>query len=254
MAQPSPTPVRFPSGVSTDFPYGPLANFGLQNPFSYMVVADDFMDVITGRYTATATGNGSFAKSNGLGGTTLFTTNSSTPAATDIVSIQLTNTAFAYTAGKKMFFATRLQLSSATNAAFRAGFVPTDTSPFTVTDGIYFDKATGSLTNLNLVSMNTSVATTTAIPTTAYTLANNTYIDLAFYVDRSGTINAFVGSQLFGWLPQSGTGSSNPTRGPCAAVTPSISTAALNFMVGIQSGTAASSTMTVDFVLAAVER
>lgn len=255
MAQPSPTPVRFPSGLSTDFPYGPLANFGMPNPFAYAVHSDDFMEYFTaGKYTATLTGNGTIAKTDGTGGRVLFTTNSSTPAATDIASLQLVNTAFTLVAGKKAFFATRIQLSSASNAMFRAGFLQTTTTPWTAVNGIYFDKPTGALNNLRLINTVASVDTTTVIPTSAYSLANATDIDLAFYVDRSGTINGFIGSQLFGWLPQSGTGSAPPARGVAFSVTPTLPSATMNLVLALRSGTAASSTMTADFLFAAVER
>lgn len=254
MAQPSPPPTRFTTGLSTDFPWGPLAHFGLPNPFAYMMWRDDFFEK-SAQYTTTATGNGTAAIAAGAGGTLLFTTNSSTPAGSDIVSVQLPAAPFAFVAGKKAFFLTRLKLSSATNAAFRVGMVPTDTTPLTVTDGIFFDKATGSLTNLNLIHTASSTATSVAVPTSAYTLANDTYMDLAWYLDPTGTIYAFTGAQLVGWLPQSGTGTTVGSRGPSASIKPAtLASAALNLVLVIGSGTAASSTMTVDFVLAAVER
>jgi hypothetical protein len=253
MAQPSQVPVRFPSGLSFDYPWGPLANMGAINPLFYMMWADDFM-VKESTYTTTATGNGTAANAAGTGGTLLFTTNSAAPAGTDIVSIQLPAASFAMTAGKKAFGLFRIKLSSASAAEFRVGFLQTTVTPFTATDGIFFDKVTGSLTNLNLISTVGSTATTTAVPTGAYTLANNTYLDMGFYVDRAGTINVFVGAQLVGWLPQSGTGSSVGVRGSAVSVTPTLTTANLNFTMAVRSGAAASSTMTADFGLIAVER
>lgn len=253
-AIPSQTPQRFTTGVSTDQKWQPLAEYGNFNPFFYCEFADDFLGALSGQYTATKTGNGTIAATAGDGGRMLFTTNSSTPAGTDIASLQLAAAAFSNTAGKKMFFECRLQLSSATNAAFLAGLIQTTTTPFTVTDGIYFLKATGSLTNLILRSTISSVNTDLTIPTSAYTLANATDIDLAFSIDRKGNVYAFVGSQLVGWIPQSGTGSSLPPRGPVGSFAPSITTATLNPTIAIQSGTAASSTMNVDFIMAAKER
>lgn len=250
MAQPSQVPVRYPSGVSTDLSFGPLANYGLPNPFFYHTWADDF-DGVNAVYTATKTGNGTIASTPGDGGLALFTTNSSTPAVGDLASIQLPSASFSYTAGKKMFFLARLQLSSASNAAFRVGLLQTTTTPFTATDGIFFDKATGSLANLNIVSVVGSAATTVAIPTAGYSLANATNIDLGFYVDRNGNIYAFVGSQLVGWLPQS---AQVGGHGADASFAPTIATANLNFTVAMKSGTAASSSMTVDFAMAAKER
>ncbi len=253
MAQPSPSPIRFTAGISTDYPWGPLANYGNPNPFFYETWRDDFLSVAAD-YTQTKTGNGTIAASAGPGGRALFTTNSSTPAGSDICSIQLPAAPFAFTAGKKAFFLCRLQLSSATNAAFRVELVQTSPTPFTATDGVFFDKATGSLTNLTLASVNTSTTTSLTIPTSAYTLANATYLDMGWYIDRAGTIYAFTGAQLVGWLPQSGTGTTVGSRGPCAAFTPTLTSANLNPTIAVQSGTAASSTMTVDFAMVAVER
>jgi hypothetical protein len=255
MAIPSQPPVRYPSGISFDYRWGPLADYGQPHPFSYHTWKDDF-DILEAAYTATKTGNGTIAVAAGDGGKLLFTTNSSTPAGTDVCSIQLPAAGFgrpAASVGKKIFFLCRLQLSSATNAAFNVGLIQTTATPFTVTDGIYFTKATGALNNLKLRSTIGSVNTDLAIPTGAYTLANATDIDLAFAVDRNGVIYAYVGSQLVGWLPPS----SQPTgqvRGPVGSLTPSITTANLNPTLAIQSGTAASSTMTVDFAMAAKER
>ena len=253
MAQPSPVPVRFPSGLSTDFPYGPLANMGQPNPFMYHIEADDF-DMLATTYTATKTTAGTIASVAGDGGLLLFTTNATTPLVTDIASLQNPVANFANIAGKKMHFLTRLQTSDVVNSAILAGLIQTTTTPFTVTDGIYFSKPTGSSTNLVLISMIASVATTLVIPTSAYTLTNGTNVDLGFFVDRSGNIMAFVGSLLVGWIAQSGTGTPGPTRGPCASFAPTITTAVLAPTLAIQSGSATSKTMTVDFMLASRER
>ena len=253
MAQPSPVPVRFPSGVSTDFPYGPLANFGQINPFGYHVHQDDFNVLLTG-YTATKTGAGAIAPVAGDGGLLLFTT---AALATDNCVLNLPVAGFALVSGKKAFFLARLQLSSAVNAAFRVGLINTTTTPFTggsITDGVYLDKATGSAANLTVVSVVGGVATTKVVPTNAYTLANATNLDLGFAVDRGGNVAIFVGAQLVGWLPQSGTGAAVPVRGPVASFQPGLTAAVLNPTLAVLSGAAAAATMTVDFVLAAVER
>lgn len=250
MAQPSQTPVRFTSGVSTDFPYQPLANYGQHNPFFYHTWQDDF-DALSASYTATKTGVGTIASAAGDGGSMLFTT---AALAADLASLQLPSAGFSYTAGKKMFFLTRLQVSDAVNAAFNVGLIQTTATPFTVTDGIYLNKATGSASNLAINSMVGSVLTTVAIPTAAYTLANATNIDLGFYVDRNGNIMAFVGAQLVGFIAQSGS-TTNLARGPAATNTPATITGAnLNLTVAVQSGSASAKTMSVDFVMVAKER
>jgi hypothetical protein len=253
MAVPSQVPVRFPNGLSTDYPYGPLANFGQPHPFDYHYFADDF-DILHGTYTQTKTGNGTIANTAVDGGRILFTTNSSTPLTTDIASLQLPAAGFKYAAGKKFHFMARIQVSDAVNAAFLAGMIQTTATPFTVTDGIYFSKATGSAANitLNCVSGSVNVGQL-VIPTTAYTLANNTDIDLAFSIDRNGVVYAYVGSDLIVQPPNNSP--AGQVRGPVGSVTPSSFTAALlNMTLALQSGTATSKTMQADFVLTSKER
>lgn len=243
-----PTPARFPFGLTTDPVWGPLGQFGLPNQFDYHNYWDDFdyTPSVTGAYTKTTTGNGTVAVAAGNGGTALFTTNSSTPAAGDVASIQLPAAGFALTAGKKAFFYTRLKAPEVSNTAFLVGLIQTTTTPFTVTDGIYFLKASGATTLVGRHSAS-STATSTTIPTAANPLAINTYIDLGIYLDPKGNVNFFVGSDLL---------SPNSTaKGPVASITPAtLASANLNFTVALQSGTASSKTMTVDFAMAAVER
>lgn len=251
----SPPPTRTPGGSTPDFPWQPLANCGSGNPFFYHQFADDFDNAIgaSGLWTVTTNTNGTVAHTAGDGGLALFTTNSSTPLVTDIASMQLPAASFSFTAGKKSFFLTRLKVSSAANATFLVGLEQTTTTPFTAVDGLYFYKATGA-TTMVLRSTVSSSNTDIAIPALANPLADNTFIDLGFYVDRLSNVFAFVGSQLVGYIPQSGTGSTNPVRGPVASGTPTLTTANLNVTLALQSGTASSKTMTVDFVMAAKER
>lgn len=250
MSAPSPSPVRFPSGVSTDFPYGPLANFGLPNPVDYAVTVDDFL-YLNPSLVATKTGVGTLAVTPGDGGRLLFTTAATAP---DLVSLQGAAANMTFTAGKKAFCLMRLQLSDVVNSALVAGVIQTTATPGTVTDGLYFSKASGSATNLSLISMVGSVPTTLVIPTAAYTLANNIDIDLGWYVDRNQTVYAFVGSQLVGWLPQSGSGATTPVRGACASFAPTLTGAVLSGTLAIIAGTASAKTMNADFFVKAKER
>ena len=249
-------PVRLPAGQTTDWPWQPLADCGNGNPFFYHQVQDDFdSSLTTSIWTQNKTGNGTVAHTAGDGGLALFTTNSSTPLATDYCAIQLPAASFSFTQPKKLFFLARLQVSDAVNAAFVAGLMDSQANPFvSPTDGLYFLKASGSSSNLILRSMIGSVSTDLAIPTSAYALVNNTNIDLGWYVDRNGGVHAFVGAQLVGFIPQSGSGAANPARGPAAASTPTLTAANLNVTLGVLSGTASSKTMTADFVTAQKER
>ena len=256
------TPVRFTTGVTQDAPWQPLALSGFPNPFFYHLYADDFDVYNTTAYTATLTGTGSAALSAVDGGNILLTTNNSTPLATDIASLQLKAAGFQFVpatssvAGKKTFFLARVQVASAVNCTFNVGLMNTTATPGAPTDGIYFNKLTGSASNLQLTIMTGSVPTQIVIPTSAYTLANNTTIDLGFVYDgRTGDVQVFVNSNMIGYLPVSGTGATQPNRGPVAALRgATVTTAILNPTIALISGTAASTTMTADLVLAARER
>lgn len=253
---PSPPPSRFTAGISTDYPYGPLALYGMRNPFFYHEIEDDFDDNLTlaNRWVKTFVGAGTIAAVAGDGGRVLFST---TAALNDLASIQLAVAGFQLVAGFKTFYMTSFQLSNAINAEFIAGLIQTTATPFTVTDGIYFSKLTGAANNLTLKYAIGGVITTVVIPTTAYTLANAIDIDLAIAVDRNGTVYAFVGAQLVGWLPQSGIGGlTPPSRGANAAISPALPLTAVNLnpTLAVRAGTAAIVTMNADFIMAAKER
>lgn len=249
------TPNRFTSGFVQDAPWQPLAHIGIPNPFFYHQFFDDFNGFDTTQFNSTITSAGTVANAAANGGALLFTTNAGTPLATDIASIQGKAAGFQNVAGKKTVFFTRIRLGNITNPAFVLGLIQTTATPFTVTDGVYFSKATGS-TTINLVSVIGSVATTTPLVFPASFFAAATDIDLAFEITSSGDVLVSVGNGLVGYVPQSGTGAQTPpTRAPIQRVTGlTLTTAVLNPTLAIQSGTAASQTMQSDFVLAAQER
>lgn len=250
---PNSTPVRLPSGVATDQPWQPLANYGNRNPFMWHEYADDFDgNLAAADWTKTTTGNGTIATTAGDGGLALFTTNSSTPAAADVCSIQKSVASFSLTLGQKHFFLARLQAADMTNAGILAGLIQTTATPFTVVDGIYFLKASGA-TTLILRSTVGSVNTDTAIPSALYP-ANATNIDLGFELTRKGDILAYVGGQLVGFINQSER-AANQIAGAVARQTlPTLTAVNLNLTLAMRSGTTASTTMTADFIMAAKER
>lgn len=276
---PSPPPTRCTSGATTDFPWGPMADSGYGNPFFYHAFNDDFDSSLgaAGLWTISSVGAGSVATAAGDGGLALFTTgatlNNAESIQTPAAGFILPNGALA---GKKLFFLTRLQLSDVTNSSLIAGLINITGTPFTggsITDGVYFSKLTGG-TVLNIITVSGSVALTWAIPAASYALANATNIDLGFYIDRSQNLNVFVGSQLVGYLPQSGTGGVNtagvtslPVVGRCLQVVPTgnipggaqvgpwtVSAANLAPTLGVLTGAAVAKTMTVDFIGAQKER
>lgn len=271
MTAPSPPPSRIPAGATTAPPYAPLADSGIGDPSFYHLFWDDFDDSLgaSGLWTVTNVNGGTVAHTAGDGGLALFTTG---VASGNAEQIQLPAASFllpqGVTAGKKLFFMCRLQVSDATNCNLIAGLCDTTTTLFTaITDGAYFYKPSGG-TTIQFKTASGGTTLTWALPSAVNQLANATNVDLGFYVDRNQALRVFIGSQLYGYMPQSGTGAVNavtgvsnlPVLGPQLWVgnpnstSWTISAANLNVSLGIQTEAAAAKTMTVDFVGAAKER
>lgn len=274
---PSQVPQRLPAGSTSDPPYGPWADNGNGDPFFYHAFQDDFDNSLgsttNGLYTITGTGTA--VHTAGDGGLALLSTLATTPTFAVIqlpaASVSLPQGVLA---GKKLFWAARIELSDVVASAFIAGLIDTTATAFTtITDGIWFSKAGGSAQiNLNIAAASTTV--TFAVNTASYSLVNATFFDMAFYVDRYGNVQYSIGSQLFGWLPQSGTGASTVAPGfypklPVLCPTGKVysgnqvtttssgytlSTANLNPTLGIQNSAAAIKTLTADFHGFAKER
>jgi hypothetical protein len=280
--QNSPVPTRFPQGVSTDWPYGPLANYGLPNPFTYHTVYDDFDDLLSasakwlvyGANSGTVASSDALTGGNGEGGQILFTTGATSGNASSIELNKATfilppasSTGLAFQC-KKCFFATRLWLTTPASTTFVAGLVNASATPSaTITDGIYISAT--SLTSMNMYAYSGSTLQwTVPIPAavlTAYYAAAK-WIDIGFYMTRDQNVYAQVGFPLFGYNPQqnwSGTNNVNAAPVPKANVaayqvgvsgawTPT--TALLTPAIIIQTSSNAAKTAYADFIFAAKER
>lgn len=216
----SQVPKRNPSGFTPQPPYGPWADCGAGDDFFYQTDVDDFNSFATAAWTATENNAGTIALTAGGGGQLLFTTGTTGTnyasiqrAAANILCPQGTS------AGKKLFFGARLQLASL-NSGFIAGLVNSTTTPFTagqITDGIWFSKAAGAIAS-NALMINVSAASTNLATALAFLPVAATEFDVAFYVDRNGNVQYSIGAQLFGWIPQSGTGASVTEPNPVPAL------------------------------------
>lgn len=250
MPVPSPAPVRFPSGVSTDYPWQLLADYGGVNPAKYHTFFDDF-NVLSTLLTATKSNAGTLASAAGDGGRILATTDA---LVGDYVSLSPPFAGFKLVAGKKAFFGARIKLAAVSTPAIRMGLVAATTTPFTApADGIYLDKATGT----SVVTIKHAIGSATesgTVPAASFSLTNATDVDMGFTVSRRGEICVFIGANLFGWLPQTGE-SPALAHGPIARLSPaSLTQVVLMPIIGVQSGTASAKTMEVDLMFAAVER
>ena len=273
---PNTTPTRFKSGYTPEQAFQAWADCGAGDPFFYHMDWDDFDESlnVTGMYTVSKGSTGTAALEAGDGGLGLLTT-----AATNADYVSLQRPIAAWTipqgtlAGKKAFWAARLQLGDVTNSAFVAGLCDQTATLFTsITDGIWFSKASGGTQLvLNIAQGGTKYSFNVA--TNTYALANATNFDLAWYVDKYGNVQYSVGAQLFGYVPQSGVGAAgSPQYYPALPVLcPTgklysgnqpftvasgyvLPTANLALTLGVQAGAAAAKTLTVDFMGAAKER
>lgn len=273
---PSTVPERTPAGYTTDPPFGPWADMGCGNPFFYHIFSDDFDNSVgaTGLWTITKT-TGTVVHNAGDGGQVTLTT-----AATlnDFDEMQLPAANFTLPqgalAGKKMGFLFRMiSLSDVSASAFIFGMCNTTITPFAaINDGIYFAKASAS-SQITLKVASGGTTFTYNIPAAHYNLANATQIDFSWFVDRYGNILAAIGSQLVGFIPQSGTGASTPlglypglpvlcpTEKLYSGNQPftnasgyTLSAANLNPTIAIQAGAAAAKTLIADFIGVAKER
>ena len=243
-------PTRFTSGLTQAAKWQPLGDAGFPDPFFYSSFEDDYNPYVAGYYTVTASG-GSVAQNTAgnLGGRILLTTGA---VAGNFAEIQVAPFA-QYSAGKKLFFLTRLQVANVTTSQFVAGLISTNVTPLTaVVDGIYVSKAAGS-TNLVLSAVTGSTVVGTA--TISGLLTNNTDIDLGIEVDRQGNIKLWAGPSLEGVKrPESANLGPNLSI-PYTSLTGALTTALLGPTVAIGNGaTAAAMTGISDFLLGAMER
>lgn len=250
----SSAPTRFTSGFTQDAIFQPLGQIGIPDPFFYATYADDFLPYTAGSYTVTATsGSVAAASASGTGGRILMTTGAT---ATNFAEIQQGIANFAYVAGKKLAYLVRVNAADVINSEIMCGLIQTTTTPFTVSDGIYFHKAAGA-TAVTLSVVNESVVVgSITMPsfTNSSQFTANADQDLAFYVDRNGNVKAFMGYHLIGQHNQN-----RSLLGPTGVIRASTMTGAINGLpinptVAVRASTSAAQTMSVDFQFAAQER
>jgi hypothetical protein len=275
MGSPSQVPARFPSGVSTDFPWGPLANFGLPNPFDYHLVQDDFDGLITNdelwtvftNNAGTVVNSDALTGGNGEGGQLLFTTGAAGGA---LATIEMPKASFILPpavslglalAGKKVFYFARMFVPAVASTVVVAGLINQLATPIIgPTDGLFFTFTNATTVTLSAVSGSVTLWTVN-IPAAALALyyANSTWVDFGFYMDRSQNVYAFLGYPLFGFIPASAWTSATqpPPLGAVAAYqvqvsgawTPSTALLTPAFLVS-----ANAQTVNLDFLMAAKER
>lgn len=253
------TPMRIPAGFTQDNPGQPLANMGAPDPFFLNTFQTDF-NTLGSEWVVQGTGGANISLLPGDGGIAMLTT-PATAAAGNFVWAQAGVGSFGKPVrGKRMFFAARITTNLVATNAVYAGAILNGTVtawPTTPLDGIYFNLQAGIL-SCQCVS-NGAVTGSVTTPNAVSRFSNSTYFDVGFEVTSKGEVQVFVGTDLFGSRPQSGTGS-QPTPpfagGPVARFTPtSLPTAGLmSPTLAVETTTAVNPTLLTDFVLLAKER
>lgn len=141
---------------------------------------------------------------------------------------------FKFFSGKQTFFEIRCKLSDVIQSDFFAGLQITDTTPLSVSDGVYFIKNDGAAT-VDLVVVKNGTATTTSGITT---MTNSVYVRLGYYYDGVDQIRYYVDGLCLG----------------ASAITNLPDDEELTISFGIQNGEAAAKSLFIDYITAKGER
>jgi hypothetical protein len=239
-----PRPVSFPSGVSTAAKGTALHTYPAQDPTKVYTYFDDFDTYTAGDWTVTEINDATQAlKADEPFGALLVTL---AGADNDGSQSQLTTENFTLSAGKKAWFKARFKVSDATQSDFAIGLVILDTTILGsvdgagATDGVFFSKEDGD-TNLDINCQKN--ATTGQLRAAAIgTVADDTYLVVSYEFDGVRYIKYFVDGVHKGTLDLTTTLS---TYLPDTALTVSFA---------LLAGEAEATTMTIDYLFAAIER
>lgn len=228
-------PTRSPNGVTNVSPTDAMAHFGVPDPSQWHTFFDDFDRYVAGDWTITTTeagvGSATEALTDEDGGVLLITNDS---ADNDADFFQKVGESFLMEAGKKAVFKARFKVSDATQSDFVMGLQITDTTPLDVTDGIFFQKDDGD-TELDVYVEKDNTATSS---TNVHTVADDTYMVVAFYYNGKDEVQFFVDNAKVASLETTNLPDDEE----------------LTVSFGVQNGAAAAKTMSVDYILAAKER
>ena len=236
-------PTHFPNGVSNRTKGHPLFNYPYLDPSKYYTYFDDFFEYHSGIYTITTTeagsGNASEAITSGAGGQLLITNDD---ADNDLDFFQLKGESFKWDSSKRMFFSARFKTNDATQSEIVMGLQITDTTPLDVTDGIFFLKIDGD-TQPDLIIEKDNSSSLSVLEMDA--MEDDTFVTLSFEYDP---LDVATGGAVFRAYQD------DVQVGEITSTTNAPDDEELTISFGIQNGEAAAKTLTIDFILVAVER
>jgi hypothetical protein len=243
------TPVRFPSGVSTERLTHPLGNFPMPDPVKNIVYSNDFFTYAAGDWTVTAGGAGSSVAATAatLGGAIVITTaTSGTESIIGQPSFNF-NPATSLLGGLQTWFHARVTLdATVAQPDYAIGLMKGTPTTFNgATDGVWFTKATTATVWSLVIKAAAGSTTTIALPATTVPTASQT-ITLSFYFDGKTLLYVYFNNVCIGTVGPNGTLGTSLANLPASTIL-----LAPAFSNSFHTGT---SLLTVDYVLAAVER
>jgi hypothetical protein len=230
---------RFPNGI-TNQPNGNMALAQFLDPAKFHVWFSDFDNYTAADWTASiGTTSSTHAAITGDGGLAAF----SIAVAKDdeLVSVQwdgnsgaVVQESFLFDATKEMYWKARLKVNDAVESDFRVGLMITDTSPLTTTDQMLFSKDDGSAV-VSFVTTKDSTSSTQALGT----LVSDTYATLGVTFMPGKGFMCFFNEAYVGVIDAT----TNAPNDEDLAIT-----------IAVQSGAAAITTLTMDYLLVAKQR
>ena len=203
---------------------------------TFYMYHNDFFTYNSGDWTITTTeagtGSASEAVTSSAGGALLLT---NAAGDNDLDFLQLKGEGFKLSTSKKAYFSARFKVNDVDQSDFVMGLGITDTTPLDTTDGVFFISADGDAGLDFLVEKDNSATTTEDVAT----MADDTFITTTWFIDPDASKVYY---------------SINNAAPVDVAITNLPDDEELTVSFGIQNGEASAQTMTIDYVVAAVER
>ncbi len=237
------TPNRFTKGVTNVASDKTMGQLIIPDPTSVHLFMEDFNKWNPGDWIITRDHNGATAGAETIGDAdggvlAFYPANADNDntfmewKATD--NVTSASEIFTIESGKKLWFKARFKVSDTGDSDFFIGLKSADTTPLTApVDGVWFQSDDGDdYLDLQVYASSAVVLADTNI----HTCVDDTYLTAGFYYD-GGTLHYFVNDVEVG----STAGTSLPS-------------AALTISFGVQNGSAAARTMSVDYIAVIKER
>ena len=203
---------------------------------TFYMYHNDFFTYNSGDWTITTTeagtGSASEAVTSSACGALLLT---NAAGDNDLDFLQLKGEGFKLSTSKKAYFSARFKVNDVDQSDFVMGLGITDTTPLDTTDGVFFISADGDAGLDFLVEKDNSATTTEDVAT----MADDTFITTTWFIDPDASKVYY---------------SINNAKPVGVAITNLPDDEELTVSFGIQNGEASAQTMTIDYVVAAVER